>query len=229
MATGLVHDINNAIAAFPDLIDEINYKYENNRDIREPLANLQKNAMITDKISGRLKEFVFTGAYHPSFENIATLVTNAINLSLPQQPDHITIHKEIADDLPLVQADSMWIELLLKNLLVNAFVAIPNDRDGQVTITAEVNENHLHLQVQDNGTGIPTELQQDVFKFGKSTKGNSLHKMHGVGLFHCQLIAQAHSGTLQLKSDPGEGAIFILSLPLNTSEAHSLQEGLVDA
>ncbi|WP_420630072.1 GAF domain-containing protein [Candidatus Leptofilum sp.] len=229
MATGLVHDINNAVAAFPDLVDEIAYKYDKNRDISAPLANLQKSARATDKISGRLKDFVFTGAYRPETEDVHGLIQNAIDLSKPQKPPHVSIIKEIATDMPKIQADSLWIELLLKNLFVNAFAAIPTDRDGKVIIKAKTDETHLLLTVQDNGSGIPEALQQEVFNFGTSTKGDSLHKMHGVGLYHCQLIARAHGGTLELKSEPDQGTVFTLSLPLQSSTQHSPQEGLIDA
>ncbi|MCB9007763.1 MAG: GAF domain-containing protein [Ardenticatenaceae bacterium] len=229
MATGLVHDINNAVATFPDLVDEIVYKYKNSRDISAPLANLQKSAKVTDKISGRLKDFVFTGAYHPDFEDVASLVQNAIDLSKPQKPPHVTIIKEIMPGLPQVQADSLWIELLLKNLFVNAFSAIPGDRAGEVVISAEADETYVHLRIRDNGNGIPKEMQEDVFKFGTSTKNNSLHKMHGVGLFHCHLITQAHNGKLDLVSESGVGSTFTLSLPLQTNTEPISQEGLVDA
>ncbi len=228
MATGLIHDINNAVATFPDLVDEIVYKHQNNRDISAPLANLQKSAKVTDKISGRLKDFLFAGGYQPELNDVATLVQNAIDLSKPQKPPHVTIQKEIAPEMPKVKADSLWIELLLKNLFVNAFTAIPGNRDGLVTISAEADESYMHLYVQDNGNGIAKELQTEVFKFGTSTKDNTLHKMHGVGLFHCQLIAQVHNGSLKLKSD-GAGCIFTLSLPLQTSTEPTAQEGLVDA
>lgn len=229
MATGLVHDINNAVATFPDLVDEIAYKYEKKRDISAPLANLQKSARATDKISGRLKDFVFTGAYHPELKDVSSLIQNAIDLSKPQKPPHVAIIKEIDSDIPTIQADSLWIELLLKNLFVNAFAAIPADRDGLVTIEAKSDETHLQLKVRDNGSGIPEEIQQEVFNFGTSTKGDSLHKMHGVGLYHCQLIAQAHSGTLHLSSKPNESTVFTLSLPLQSSTQDSTQEGLIDA
>ncbi|VAW31692.1 hypothetical protein MNBD_CHLOROFLEXI01-1306, partial [hydrothermal vent metagenome] len=76
MATGLVHDINNAVATFPDIVDEIARKYKNNCDISAPLNNLRKGAKVTDKISGRLKDFVFTGAYQPDFIDMKALIKN---------------------------------------------------------------------------------------------------------------------------------------------------------
>jgi signal transduction histidine kinase len=229
MATGLIHDINNAVATFPDLIDEIQYKYDQNRDISAPLANLHKSAKATDKISGRLKDFVFTGEYQPAMTDVSALIQAAIDLSKPQKPPHVSITKVIAPDIPKVQADNLWIELLLKNLFVNAFAAIPIDRDGEVTISAKADETHLHLYVRDNGNGIPKDLQEEVFNFGTSTKGDALHKMHGVGLFHCQLIAQAHSGKLDVESETGLGTVFTLSLPLQTNTQHHAPEGLIDA
>jgi signal transduction histidine kinase len=216
------------VAAFPDLIDEIAYKHANHRDISAPLANLQKSARVTDKISGRLKDFVFTGAYKPELVDVSTLIQDAIDLSKPQKPPHVAIVKEIAPELPKIMADSLWIEMLLKNLFVNAFTAIPDTHDGLVTITAEADECHIHLHVQDNGNGMDKALQQNVFKFGTSTKRDAVHKMHGVGLYHCYLIAQVHNGLLTLESEPGEGSVFTLSLPLTNTEP-TAQEGLVDA
>ncbi|MCP4417202.1 MAG: GAF domain-containing protein [Chloroflexi bacterium] len=228
MATGLVHDINNAVATFPDLVDEIAYKHEQHRDISAPLNNLRKSAKVTDKISGRLKDFVFTGAYQPELIETKLLIRNSIDLSKPQKPPNVIISKEIAPQLPKVHADSLWIELLLKNLLVNAFAAIPNDREGKVTIVVDADETHIHLHVGDNGNGIARELQRDVFKFGISTKNGGVNKMQGVGLFHSHLIAQVHNGKLQLASEPGIGSVFTLSLPLQANTEHSLQEGLID-
>ncbi len=230
MATGLVHDINNAVATFPDLVDEITFKYENHRDISAPLANLYKSAQVTDKISGRLKDFVFTGAYQPALTDIKALIKNAIDLSLPQKPPHIIIEQVLASEMPQVPADSLWIELLLKNLLVNAFSAITADKqDGKVTIAATADETYVYLRVRDNGNGIAKELQQDVFKFGISTKSSGVNKMQGVGLFHSHLIAQVHNGTLQLESEPGNGSVFTLTLPLQNSPEPGAQEGLIDA
>ncbi|MCA9916717.1 MAG: GAF domain-containing protein [Anaerolineales bacterium] len=228
MATGLIHDINNAVATFPDLIDEIQYKYENQKDISAPLANLQKSAKATDKISGRLKDFVFTGQYQPALTDVMTLIQAAIDLSKPQKPPHVALTKALAPDLPHIQADSLWIELLLKNLFVNAFAAIPADREGEVSLVADVDDTHLHLRIRDNGSGISEERLQDVFKFGTSTKGDIGHKMHGVGLFHCQLIARAHSGTLTVESELGVGTVFTLSLPLQNTTEPQAQEGLID-
>lgn len=229
MATGLVHDINNAVATFPDLIEEIKRKVEKKRDISAPLANLQKSAKVTNKISGRLKEFVSTGQYQPALTDVSNLIQAAIDLSKPHKPGHISIAKEIAPNIPRIFADSLWIELLLKNLLVNAFSAIPEDKAGQIKIMAEADDTHLYLEVHDNGKGIPEALLTNVFNFGVSTKADTEHKMHGVGLFHCQLIAQAHNGKLDVESTVGVGSKFTLSLPIQTNMAHDTQEGLINA
>ena len=229
MATGLVHDINNAVATFPDLIDEIKFKLERNKDIAAPLANLQKSANVTNKISGRLKEFVSTGEYHPVVIDAANLIQDAIDLSKPHKPGHVSITKEIETEIPKIFADKLWIELLLKNLLINAFSAVPDSKAGHVKIITKTDSTFLHLEVHDNGKGIPLELQANVFNFGVSTKADTDHKMHGVGLFHCQLIAQAHNGKLTVASTPGIGSIFTLSLPIENNLAHSTQEGLINA
>jgi signal transduction histidine kinase len=69
------------------------------------------------------------------------------------------------------------------------------------------------VTVRDTGPGIPREEQRLIFeKFGRA-RGGSARPGTGLGLFIARSIAEAHGGTLDVHSVPGQGATFSLSLP----------------
>src|SRR5690606_13698669 len=86
MATGLIHDINSAVASIPDLVDELAGKIERGKDFSHPLADLRKNAEMTGRISGRLRELVITGIYEPAQVDLQAMLKSAINISKSKEP-----------------------------------------------------------------------------------------------------------------------------------------------
>ena len=212
MATGLIHDINSAVASIPDLVDELEDKIDRGKDYSFPLADLRRNAEMTGRISGRLREFVITGKYEPGQINLHTMITSAINISKSKEPPHVRTETILPEDIPQIYADELWLQLLVKNLLVNAYRAIPADRNGLVQLTLEIEVDNIKLHVRDNGTGIDPKELKKVFDFGFTTKEGN-RKMQGVGLYHSRLIAETHEGNLVVDSELGKWTEFTLQLP----------------
>ncbi len=212
MATGLIHDINSAVASIPDLVDEVEEKAEKGKDFSYPLADLRRNAEMTGRISGRLREFVITGKYEPAQVDVRTMINSAINISKSREPTHVQTKLIAPDEIPEIHADELWLQLLVKNLLVNAYRAIPEDKEGLVQITVETSTEFVILKVRDNGTGIDEQTLEKIFEFGYTTKEGT-HKMQGVGLYHSRLIAETHQGYLYATSVVGEWTEFIVQLP----------------
>ena len=212
MATGLIHDINSAVASIPDLVDEVEEKANRGKDFSYPLADLRRNAEMTGRISGRLREFVITGKYEPAQVNVLTMINSAINISKSQEPPHVATKLIVPDEVPEIHADELWLQLLVKNLLVNAYRAIPEDQEGLVQINLETSTDFVILKVRDNGAGIDEETLKQIFDFGFTTKKGK-HKMQGVGLYHSRLIAETHNGYLSANSVVGEWTEFTVQLP----------------
>ncbi len=212
MATGLIHDINSAVASIPDLVDELEEKIERGKDFSFPLADLRRNAEMTGRISGRLREFVITGKYEPVQVDLHVLIKSAINISKSKEPPYVQTKVTIADDVPEIRADELWLQLLIKNLLTNAYRAIPADREGVVQVTAVTEPENIVLKVRDNGKGIAPEALKEIFEFGVTTK-DGVGKMQGVGLYHSRLIAETHQGNLSVDSVLGEWTEFTVQLP----------------
>lgn len=211
MATGLIHDINSAVASIPDLVDELRMKLENGRDISGPLVDLKNNAEVTQRVSKKLRDFVITGQQEARVVSLEELIKNAITISQKQRPPYVTTYYNMNGLQINVKVDALWIELMLKNLLVNAYESILPDQDGVVSVDVAIDPENIYVYVQDNGQGIPASIIPSIFELGYTTKRRD--QMRGIGLYHCQQIALAHHGSLSVESSKGGGTRFSFRLP----------------
>ena len=118
----------------------------------------------------------------------------------------------VAPDLPTLRADPVRLRQAIDNLVENAVVHGGPD-DGDVVVTAAVERGELVLAVADSGPGIPPEHHARVFETGVRLQRD--RPGAGLGLAMARAIAEAHGGTLELRSAPGEGAIFELRLSVS--------------
>ncbi len=106
-----------------------------------------------------------------------------------------------------IEADLELIEQVLINLIQNAMEAMQETSDPKLTINAWENESgQVQISVSDNGAGISNEMLERIFLPFYSTKTNK----SGIGLSLSQQIMMQHHGRLEVKSESGEGAAFIL-------------------
>ncbi|GIW12399.1 MAG: hypothetical protein KatS3mg061_3456 [Dehalococcoidia bacterium] len=104
----------------------------------------------------------------------------------------------------------------LTNLIFNAVDALPSG--GTIQLTAQRQGNRAILEVRDSGIGISEEIQERIFEPFFTTKGE---RGTGLGLPTVYRIVERHGGTITVRSAPGRGTTFRLSLPLTTSEPAS--------
>lgn len=149
MTTGLLHDINSAVASIPDLVDELKEKIELGKDVSFPLSDLRRNVEMTGRISSRLREFVFTSKYEPAQVELHEMLESAVNIIKSKEPPHVHTEVIIPDNVPEIRADEFWLQLLIKNLLVNAYRAIPTGREGLVQIVVVPEPENIVLKVRD--------------------------------------------------------------------------------
>lgn len=99
---------------------------------------------------------------------------------------------------------------VLSNLLVNALAVLP--RGGTITLDACscADEGRVLLRVEDTGPGVPAEIREQVFQPGFTSSGDS---SRGLGLAGCRALLEDFACSLELVSDPGQGAVFQLDLP----------------
>jgi signal transduction histidine kinase len=131
----------------------------------------------------------------------------------------LRITTRVPSDLPAVRGDSLRLRQVLTNLIDNAVKYSP--AGTPVEVRASAVDGEATVEVVDHGSGIPLEDQQLIFeKFGR-VRGTSSKPGTGLGLYIARAIAEAHGGTLDVKSEPGEGSTFALNLPLRNGSLNA--------
>jgi light-regulated signal transduction histidine kinase (bacteriophytochrome) len=123
------------------------------------------------------------------------------------------------ETLPAVECHAGQINQVFMNLVGNAIdelETIANDATAPTLIisTRCLNEDWVEISIQDNGRGIPKDIQAKLFDPFFTTKPTG--KGTGLGLFISYQIIEKHGGQLVCQSEPGEGTTFLIQLPVQS-------------
>jgi PAS domain S-box-containing protein len=119
----------------------------------------------------------------------------------------VTIHLELSPTVRPVMGDTVQLQQVILNLMLNAFSALS---ETVVVRTQSLGESHVRIEIQDNGTGILPEKIDSIFDPFVTSKPEGL----GVGLSICRSIIDRHGGTITASNNPGPGATFTITLPV---------------
>lgn len=140
-------------------------------------------------------------------------------------PKTIVVNTDLQENLPLVEADAIQIHQVILNLCVNARDAMNEGGTLLVstrTISGEIlaannpqaeNVEYVAIEVKDSGTGMDEATRQRIFEPFFTTK--ELGKGTGLGLALAYGIIQSHRGFIQVSSQPGDGTVFQIHLPVH--------------
>jgi signal transduction histidine kinase len=138
----------------------------------------------------------------------------------PIRSQAATVRITAADGDLTVEADAVRLEQVFINLLENALKY--GNRPGlAIDLYAERTGPNIHVQVTDNGPGIPREDQEHIFeRFYRVHKDRSRETGGtGLGLSIVKNVVMAHGGNVSVRSAPGEGSTFTVALPIRQSAA----------
>ncbi len=219
LASGVAHDFNNLLAAIllhVRLMD------------RQPEAAVESVAAIRD-LAEQGTEVVRELLYFARRESAAPRTIDLVELVRQQEavlrhllPDSLELGVELEEEAVPVVADPVGLRRLLLNLVINARDAV-EESGGRVTIRVEHTAGRAVLEVADDGPGIPTDAREHLFEpfFTLRRQGRG----SGLGLAVVYSIVSAHGGEVDVHSAPGEGARFIVRLPLAEMAAVEPLEG----
>lgn len=215
-------------------------------EIRNPLNVLSMNLqMLEEEVTSRvkgdagdLKEYL--SALQGEIRRLSSLVNNFLSYARPNQPrfaprdlnqlireiivlvrpefeaSGITLREELSQFLPQVDLDEAQIRQAIMNILMNATQILK--QGGTVVIRSSVGEKgEVVATIQDDGPGIKPDDRARVFEVFFSTRGGGT----GLGLPIAARIMEAHGGTIDVESEPGHGACFVLTLPRRHTGAGS--------
>lgn len=121
------------------------------------------------------------------------------------------------DEKIFLEADTNSLGTVLRNLVGNAIKF--THRNGNIWIRAINKQDHLMIEIKDDGIGIPEDKMTEIFQLAKSTHGTANEKGTGLGLTLVEDFVTLNGGTMTLNSKVGEGTCFELTFPL--SQPHS--------
>ncbi len=130
-----------------------------------------------------------------------------------QKVNKICVNTLFGADLPKIIGNRSRLEQVFYNIIVNAeFSMIEAHQGGTLTVTTECSDNIIKAEFADNGTGISKENLTRIFTPFFTTK--KAGQGTGLGLSVCQGIIAEHDGRIYAESVPGNGATFVVELPL---------------
>ena len=124
----------------------------------------------------------------------------------------------VIGELPNLIADKTQLEVLFRNLICNALKFNQAD-NPQIFIDAKLRkDSSWEFSVKDNGIGIDPEYQEKIFLPNYRIHSQDLYQGMGMGLSLCKQIIEKHNGRIWVESEPGKGAGFYFTLPVNVGE-----------
>ena len=130
-------------------------------------------------------------------------------------PGKIRIVREFGE-LPMVECLAGKINQVFMNILNNAVHALSDHldkiTDPKITVRTKAFSDHVQVEIEDNGPGMPEHVKQRVFEPFFTTK--PVGKGTGLGLSIVYSIIENHKGTLEVNTEEGQGTTFIISLPI---------------
>jgi len=152
---------------------------------------------------------------------VATDVVSDLEVRIEQTGAAVEIGR-----LPTIDADEAQMRQLLQNLISNALKFQRPDAKPEVIVSAKVVDNAdslagampgeeiCQIMVKDNGIGFDEQYVDRIFQVFQRLHSRSEYEGTGIGLAVCRKIADRHGGTISAKSAEGEGATFIVTMPV---------------
>jgi C4-dicarboxylate-specific signal transduction histidine kinase len=217
MAASIAHEINQPLAAIvnngnaglrwldkqPPNIAEVQ------ATLRRIVSDGERGVGIIESIRSMLKK----GGRERVELDLNELIRDVMRLTQGQfQRSGVSIHSELADDLPSVSADRVQLEQVILNLFMNAAEAMSSssDRERVVRVRSEKHDgNGALISVEDSGTGVEPEDVNRIFEAFFTTKAEGM----GMGLSICRSIVESYGGRITVANAAPHGSVFQVFLP----------------
>lgn len=221
LAAIVAHEVNNPLTGILTYAKLLLKRLKNNGHELSGTDSARQYLEVIASESARCGELV-KGLLQFARQSPVILRANNLN-DLIRQSLRLVRHKmellslqarlQLQESLPLVHCDTQLIQQALVALLINACEAV-TPGEGLIDIGSRwlPEANAVELSITDNGVGMDEEVQRQIFEPFFTTK--EAGKGVGLGLAVVYGIVTQHSGTIEVKSQPGQGTTFVLRLPV---------------
>jgi signal transduction histidine kinase len=213
-ASGLAHEVRNPLNSMGLQLSILERRLARSAtgspgDVAETVGVIREEIKRLDSLVGDFLLFSRPNRMQYGLVSLDALVDDVTRLLRPEaRAAGVTLRRQpVGDELPEIRMDAERMKQVVINLLRNAIEAM-DGRGGQVLVETGLVDGRARIVVQDDGPGLPTDL--DVFQLFVTTKD----KGTGLGLSIAQQIVLEHGGEITASSESGPGATFTISLPI---------------
>ena len=220
LTTGIAHELNNPLnnigLFLGNVIDLVELGREDKGHV---LADLNAAAQQVHKASEIISHLRTFGRLAPvGYEDVAVneVVLRALSLISEQlRLREISVELDLSPANPVVTGSPIQLEQVFMNILANARDALQDAPVKVLRIRSAIKDDRLELAISDTGPGIPPGLERRIFDPFFTTK--DVGHGTGLGLSIAYGIIKDHQGTIEAVGPPGEGATFVIQIPLARS------------
>jgi signal transduction histidine kinase len=209
MAPGVIHDLNNHLSVILAQLELCLEEPGIPPRVHTRITKAETATMRCSEAMRGLLEFSRPGPPRPVACDLNDLVVSAVSLLEPVLGENIRVDKDLAKDLPQLEAEPIKLQQVIVNLALNAKDAMRGV--GALTFRTGLEGQDIALEIQDTGSGMTEEVKRKLFEPFFTTKPQG--KGTGLGLTMVNRIVSAHGGTVRVESEPGQGTRFIILLP----------------
>jgi signal transduction histidine kinase len=213
MAKQIAHEIKNPLTPMKLSVQHLKRAWDDEVTDFDGRINRFANSMIgqinnLNSIASAFSNFARMPKAHNSRVNIVEQLNNA--LALYAGTEQVQIRPSFdAEKSVFVFADKEQLLIVFSNLLKNAIQAIPVKSKGLIEVGVEQEHDSVLLKFQDNGSGIPKEVQKKLFQPNFTTKGSGM----GLGLAIVKNIVENAGGEVYYQTLVNKGTTFFVRLP----------------
>ncbi|MGA7803785.1 ATP-binding sensor histidine kinase [Bradyrhizobium sp.] len=188
-------------------------------ELREILIDIVKDGNRAGEVIGRISALTKKTPPRRDDLEINGAIREVVEFTRGEAlKNHVSVHTELAESLPLVRGDRVELQQVILNLIINGIEAMQSvdDRPRELVIRSVQDETQqVRISVTDRGVGISAQNADQLFNPFFTTKSSGM----GMGLSICRSIVEAHGGRLWVTANAPRGATFQLTLPVNADGA----------
>jgi signal transduction histidine kinase len=217
LAQQIAHEIKNPLTPMKLHIQHLLRKLDaDDADVKQLAQKSLPNLIEQiDSLARMANEFArFAKLPEPIFEKVelTNFISQTVNLF---DETGLLVHFNSEEKEVWVHADKDMLSQVFHNLLLNAKQATEVNLAAQITVQLQAESDNVKIRIQDNGVGIASEQQKQLFTPYFTTKSSG----SGIGLSVVKQIIEKHNGKIRFESTLGQGTTFIIELNLVRNSA----------
>ena len=210
MSAAIAHEIKNPLVAIGGFTRRLHRRMEPVDPNWETVGIIVEEVSRLERLLKRLRAFSQTAELGVETCDVNCIIQKILTLLKGElEVGSIKFETNLANGLPNVLVGEDEMKQVLLNLIQNSIQAMPNG--GNLRVDSLYNGQDVMVQVKDTGTGIPSDMRENLFQPFFTTKENG----SGLGLALSYQIMKAHGGSIKVEeSEPEYGTAFSIYLPV---------------